>query len=63
LLRVLRYLLDEGEFLSAYGVRGVSKRYEREPSIMRLDDQAFRLNYAPAKQERLGMMDDREAHQ
>jgi hypothetical protein len=53
LLRVLRYLLDEGEFLSAYGVRGVSKRYEREPYIMRLDDQAFRLNYAPAESDSL----------
>ena len=31
LLRVLRYVLDESEFLSPYGVRSLSKHYEAHP--------------------------------
>ncbi len=49
LMRVLRYLLDEGEFLSTYGLRSVSKRYEREPYVLHIDGEALRLDYAPAE--------------
>ncbi len=49
LVRVLRYLLDEGEFLSAYGLRSVSKRYERAPYVLHVDGEALQLDYAPAE--------------
>jgi hypothetical protein len=49
LVRVLRYLLDESEFLSDYGVRGVSKYHEKNPFIFRADDRELRLDYTPAE--------------
>jgi hypothetical protein len=49
LVRVLRYLLDEGEFLSPYGVRSLSRRYQEEPYVLRLDGREFRVDYAPGE--------------
>ncbi|HEV8074054.1 MAG TPA: hypothetical protein VGP21_07965 [Opitutaceae bacterium] len=49
LVRVLRYLLDETEFLSAYGIRSVSKCHERAPFVFRADGQELRLDYSPAE--------------
>ncbi|HXA81248.1 MAG TPA: hypothetical protein VNV14_08250, partial [Opitutaceae bacterium] len=49
LVRVLRYLLDETEFLSSYGVRSVSKCHERAPFVFRADGQELRLDYSPAE--------------
>jgi hypothetical protein len=49
LVRVLRYLLDETEFLSSYGTRSVSKCHERAPFVFRADGQELRLDYAPAE--------------
>jgi hypothetical protein len=49
LVRVLRYLLDESEFLSDYGVRGVSKFHEKHPFIFRADGRELRLDYTPAE--------------
>ena len=49
LVRVLRYLLDETEFLSSYGIRSVSKCHERAPFVFRADGQELRLDYTPAE--------------
>jgi hypothetical protein len=49
LVRVLRYLLDESEFLSRYGVRGVSKYHEKTPFVFRADGRELRLDYTPAE--------------
>jgi hypothetical protein len=49
LVRVLRYLLDETEFLSSYGIRSVSKCHERAPFVFRADGQELRLDYSPAE--------------
>jgi len=49
LIRVLRTLLDEAEFLSPHGLRGVSKHHEREPFIFRADGRELRLDYTPAE--------------
>jgi len=49
LVRVLRYLLNESEFLSPYGLRGVSKHYEREPFVFHAAGQELRLDYTPAE--------------
>jgi hypothetical protein len=46
---VLRYLFDESEFFSPYGIRGVSKYHEQHPFIFRADGQELRLDYTPAE--------------
>ena len=47
--RVLRYLLDESEFLSPYGIRSVSKVHERAPYVFRVGAEEFRVGYDPAE--------------
>ena len=47
--RVLRYVLDEKEFLSAYGIRSVSKVHDGDPYIFRVGDQDHRVAYDPAE--------------
>lgn len=49
LLRVLRYMLDEKEFLSPYGIRSVSKVHEAEPYSITLDGKTFSIGYQPAE--------------
>lgn len=49
LVRVLRYLLDEAEFLSPYGVRSLSKFHRDHPYVFRADGEAFHLEYVPGE--------------
>ena len=49
LVRVLRYVLDEGEFLSPHGVRSMSKVHERDPFVLRLEGAEYQVHYAPAE--------------
>jgi hypothetical protein len=49
LARLLAYVLDEKEFLSPFGVRSLSKRYESEPYCIRLDGHEYELGYEPAE--------------
>ena len=49
LVRMLRYLLDEEEFLSPYGVRALSKFHERHPYVFHAGGREFRVDYAPAE--------------
>ena len=49
LARVLRYLLDEDEFLSPHGLRSVSKHHEKHPFVFRADGQELRLDYTPGE--------------
>jgi hypothetical protein len=49
LVRVLRYLFNETEFFSPYGIRGVSKHHERTPFVFRADGRELRLDYTPAE--------------
>jgi hypothetical protein len=48
LLRVLRYVLDEREFLSPYGIRSLSQVYEK-PFVCHVGDQEFSIAYEPAE--------------
>jgi len=47
--RVLRYLLDENEFLSPYGIRSVSKVHRDRPYLFRAGDEEYRVEYVPGE--------------
>jgi hypothetical protein len=47
--RVLRYLLDEGEFLSPYGIRSVSRVHLDHPYVFHADGREYRVDYVPGE--------------
>ncbi len=47
--RVLRYVLDENEFLSPHGIRSLSKVHEREPYQLDVRGAHYRVDYAPGE--------------
>src|SRR5439155_1522605 len=47
--RVLRYVLDESEFLSAYGIRSVSKVHQDRPYVLQAGGQEYRVDYVPGE--------------
>jgi hypothetical protein len=47
--RVLRYMLDENEFLSPYGIRSVSKIHEKQPYVLRVGNEEHRVDYVPGE--------------
>ncbi|MYH61166.1 MAG: glucosidase, partial [Caldilineaceae bacterium SB0675_bin_29] len=46
---ILRYLLDEEEFLSPYGIRSLSKVHEKHPYHVHIGDRTFEIQYEPAE--------------
>jgi len=54
LIRVLRYVLDESEFLSPYGVRSLSAAYRDKPFVVHLDGSEHSISYEPSES-RTGM--------
>ena len=48
---VLRYLLDESEFLSPHGVRSLSKVHLREPYRLDVAGQRYEVRYEPGESE------------
>jgi hypothetical protein len=49
LVKVLRYMLDESEFLSPHGIRSVSKVHDREPYRFFHGGEEFRVDYVPGE--------------
>jgi Glycosyl hydrolase family 63 C-terminal domain len=49
LQRVLRYLLDENEFLGPYGIRSLSKYHQDHPFKFWVGHQEFLVQYLPAE--------------
>ncbi|HEX9818560.1 MAG TPA: glucosidase, partial [Methylomirabilota bacterium] len=47
--RVLRFMLDEGEFLSPHGIRAVSRHHAEHPYVLALGDAEHRVDYEPAE--------------
>lgn len=48
---LLKRMLDPDEFLSEYGIRAMSKIYEKEPFIFHADGIDFSVKYTPAEAE------------
>ena len=49
LKQVLRYMLDENEFLSPYGIRALSRYHLDHPYEMRVNGSVYRVDYEPAE--------------
>ncbi|MBI2956940.1 MAG: glucosidase, partial [Acidobacteria bacterium] len=49
LVRVLRYLLDESEFFSPYGIRAVSRFHHENPYVFNVNGHEHRVDYEPAE--------------
>jgi hypothetical protein len=49
LLSILRYLLDESEFLSPHGIRSVSRFHRENPYVLEVDGMEHRVDYAPGE--------------
>lgn len=49
LQRILRYMLDEKEFLSPYGLRSLSRIHKDQPYMLQLDGSSYEIRYAPAE--------------
>jgi hypothetical protein len=49
LRRVLRYMLDENEFLSPFGIRSLSRAYRDHPYVLRFDNHEHRVTYTSAE--------------
>jgi hypothetical protein len=46
---MLRYVLDESEFLSPYGIRSLSKVHARQPFSIQLSGRTYTVDYAPGE--------------
>jgi hypothetical protein len=49
LRRVLRYMLDEREFLSPFGIRAVSAHHRDHPYVLHVNGAEHRVDYEPAE--------------
>jgi hypothetical protein len=46
---MLKYMLDEEEFLSPYGIRSVSRYHKDHPYILKIDGVEYKIDYEPAE--------------
>jgi hypothetical protein len=49
LTRILAYLLDEGEFLSPYGIRSLSRHHLDHPFVFHIGGHEYKVQYLPAE--------------
>ncbi|HUR46345.1 MAG TPA: hypothetical protein VMZ27_10765 [Candidatus Saccharimonadales bacterium] len=49
LVRLLRYMLDEQEFLSPFGIRSVSKYHEQHPFVYHANGDTYQVGYEPGE--------------
>ena len=54
LRRILKYMLDENEFLSPFGIRALSRYHEEHPYVLNLGGTEHRVDYEPGES-RTGM--------
>lgn len=46
---VLRFMLDESEFLSPYGIRAISRYHKDNPYVLQVNGSEHRVDYEPAE--------------
>jgi hypothetical protein len=46
---ILRYVLDENEFFSPYGIRALSREHKECPFVVEVGDQEYRVDYEPGE--------------
>jgi hypothetical protein len=49
---ILRYIIDENEFLSPFGIRSLSKYHLDHPFVFHIDGQEYKVQYLPAESNR-----------
>jgi hypothetical protein len=49
LRRVLRFMLDENEFLSPFGIRAISRFHKDNPYVLQVNGTQHRVDYEPAE--------------
>lgn len=49
LIKLLKLMLDENEFLSPYGIRSISKYHQDHPFELQLDGKTFSVDYEPGE--------------
>ncbi len=49
LRRVLRWVLNQSEFLSPYGIRALSRHYKDSPYVLPVNGSTYRVRYEPAE--------------
>ncbi len=49
LVKVLRHMLDENEFLSPHGIRALSRYHDEHPFILHVNGDEHRVDYEPAE--------------
>ncbi len=49
LRRILTRMLDEEEFLSPFGIRALSRYHDKNPYVVKVAGQEYRVNYLPAE--------------
>ena len=47
--RILKYMLDENEFLGPYGIRSLSRYHLEHPFVFQAGDEQYRVEYLPAE--------------
>ena len=47
--RILKYLLDETEFLSDYGIRALSRFHKDNPYFLMLENNEYKISYEPGE--------------
>ncbi len=49
LIKLLKVMLDENEFLSPYGIRSIAKSHEKEPYVLEISSKKHSVDYEPGE--------------